>query len=163
MEHDAPAIFAALEHSAFAAAIRQSSWLYPLANVGHILALVAFASAVAVMDLRILGAFAGTVPAHVLRQARRAAILAFCGLAATGFMLFSAEASHIVVNPVFRLKAALVAAGLLNALAFEVVVRRAVAPLPAGAPMPRAARMSAALSLAIWIAVAACGRSIAYF
>ncbi len=120
MEHDAPAIFAALEHSAFAAAIRQSSWLYPLANVGHILALVAFASAVAVMDLRILGAFAGTVPAHVLRQARRAAILAFCGLAATGFMLFSAEASHIVVNPVFRLKAALVAALIFECSCYKV-------------------------------------------
>jgi hypothetical protein len=99
----------------------------------------------------------------VLAPARRAAGAAFGGLAATGFMLFAAEAGHLVLNPVLRLKAALVAAGLLNALVYEVVLRRAVEALPAGAPMPRSAAVGAALSLAIWIAVATCGRSIAYF
>ena len=43
MEHELPAIFIVLEQSAFAAAIRQSPLLYPLANVGHILALMIFA------------------------------------------------------------------------------------------------------------------------
>lgn len=163
MEHEAPAIFVALEQSGFAAAIRQWRWLYPIANVGHILSLVAFAGAIAVMDLRLLGAFAATAPARVLARARLVAFAAFCGLAVTGFMLFSAEAGHVVVNPVFRLKVLLVAAALLNALIYEIGARRAVAKLPPGVPLPRAARASAALSLVIWIAVAACGRSIAYF
>jgi hypothetical protein len=163
MEHDAPAIFVALEQSGFAAAIRQSRWLYPLANVGHILSLVAFASAVAVMDLRLLGAFAATAPGRVLARARLAAIAAFCGLAVTGSMLFAAEAGHLVLNPVLRLKAALVGAGLLNVVVYEIVARRAVETLPPGAPLPRAAGAAATLSLVIWIAVAACGRSIAYF
>jgi hypothetical protein len=161
--HHAPAIFVALEQSGFAATIRQSRWLYPVANVGHILSLVAFASAVAVMDLRLLGAFAATAPGRVLSRARRAAIAAFCGLAVTGFMLFSAEASHLVLNPVLRLKVALVAAGLLNVLIYEFVARRAVEALPPGTPLPRSAGAAAAFSLFIWIAVAACGRSIAYF
>jgi hypothetical protein len=163
MDHEAPAIFVALEQSGFAAAVRQSRWLYPFANVGHILSLVAFASAVAVMDLRLLGAFAATAPGRVLARARIAAVAAFCGLAVTGFMLFSAEASHLVLNPVLRLKFLLVAAALLNGLIYEIVARRAVEKLPPGAPLPRAAAVSAALSLTIWIAVAACGRSIAYF
>ncbi len=163
MEHSAPAIFVALEQSGFAAAIRQWRWLYPLANVGHILALVVFAGAVAVMDLRILGAFAATAPGRLLAGARRVAIVAFCGLAITGFMLFSAEAGHVVLNPVFRLKAVLVAAALANALIYEIAARRVVAKLSPGAPLPRAARASAALSIVIWMSVAACGRSIAYF
>jgi hypothetical protein len=163
MEHDAPAVFVALEHSAFAAAIRQSRWLYPFANVGHILSLIAFAGAVAVMDLRLLGAFAATAPGRVLKGARRAAVAAFCCLAATGFMLFSAEAGHLVLNPVLRLKFLLVAAGLVNVLVYEAMARRAVEVLPPGAPLPRSAGVAAALSLIIWIAVAACGRSIAYF
>jgi len=163
MEHQAPAIFVALEQSGFAAAIRQWRWLYPLANVGHILSLIAFASAVAVIDLRLLGAFAATAPGRVLARARMAAIAAFCGLAVTGFMLFSAEASHLVTNPVLRVKFLLVGAGLLNMLVYEIGARRAVASMPPGAPLPRAARVSAGLSLVIWIAVAACGRSIAYF
>jgi hypothetical protein len=163
MEHDAPAIFVALEQSGFAAAIRQSRWLYPFANVGHIVALVAFAGAVAVMDLRLLGAFAATAPGRVLARARIAAVAAFCGQALTGFMLFSAEASHLVSNPVLRLKFLLVAAGLLNVLIYEIVARRAVEKLPPGAPLPRSAGVAGALSLVIWITVAACGRSIAYF
>jgi hypothetical protein len=163
MDHEAPAIFVALEQSGFAAAIRQWRWLYPVANVGHILFLIAFASAVAIMDLRLLGAFAATAPGRVLSLARRAAIAAFCGMAVTGFMLFSAEASHLVGNPVLRLKFLLVAAGLLNVLVYEFVARRAVETLPPGAPLPRSAGAAAALSLVIWIAVAACGRSIAYF
>src|SRR5215475_10730435 len=127
MEHEAPALFVALEQSGFAATIRQSRWLYPVANVGHILSLVAFAGTVAVMDLRLLGAFAATAPGPVLARARIAAIAAFCGLAVTGSMLFSAEASHLVLNPVLRLKFLLVAAGLLNVLIYEIGARRAVA------------------------------------
>src|SRR5262249_41545082 len=133
MDHEAPAIFVALEQSGFAAAIRQSRWLYPFANVGHILFLIAFASAVAIMDLRLLGAFAATAPGRVLSLARRAAIAAFCGMAVTGFMLFSAEASHLVGNPVLRLKFILVAAGLLHVLVYEFVAPPPAATLPPAA------------------------------
>jgi len=163
MEHHAPEIFVALEQSGFAAAVRESPWLYPLANVGHIVALVVFAGAIAVMDLRLLGAFAAMAPGPLLRRARSVAVAAFCVQAATGFMLFAAEASHVVVNPVFQIKMALVVAGLANVLAFELVTRRKIAHLPAGAAMPAAGRIAGVLSLGVWIAVAACGRSIAYF
>jgi hypothetical protein len=64
---------------------------------------------------------------------------------------------------VFRLKVLLVGAGILNMMIYEIGARRPVAKLPPGAPLPRAARASAAISIVIWIAVAACGRSIAYF
>jgi len=163
MEHQAPAIFVALEQSGFAAAVRQSLWLYPLANVGHIVALVCFVSAVAVMDLRLIGAFAATAPARLIGRARRFAIGGFAALAATGSMLFSAEASHIVLNPVFQTKMALVAGGLVNIAIYELVTKRTVETLPPGAAMPRAARTAGYLSLGMWIVVAACGRSIAYF
>jgi Family of unknown function (DUF6644) len=163
MEHEAPAIFVALEHSSFAAAIRQSVILYPLANVGHIVALVCYAGALAIMDLRLIGAFAATAPAKVIRRARRVVIGAFCTLAATGFMLFSAEASHIVLNPVFQAKMALVATGLVNVAVYEFGARRTVEMLPPGAAMPTRARRAGFVSLGIWVIVAACGRSIAYF
>jgi hypothetical protein len=163
MEHAAPAVFQALEASGFGAAIRQSVWLYPLANVGHVLAVVSFFAAVAVMDVRLLGAFSGTAPGVVIRNARRAAVTAFGLLAATGAMLFTAEASHLALNPVFQIKAVLVALGLANVLGFELVFGRRVAGLPPGAVIPASARTSAAVSLALWLAVVACGRSIAYF
>jgi hypothetical protein len=163
MEHTAPAIFVALEQSGFAAGIRQSLWLYPAANVGHIVSLFCFAGAIAVMDLRMAGAFAATSPGHVLRSARRAAIAAFGGLAVTGFVLFAAEASHVAVNPVFQFKLALIAIGLINVAVFELYIAPKVKGLPPLASLPPAARSSGILSLATWLAVAACGRSIAYF
>lgn len=163
MEHEAPAIFVALEHSPFAAAIRQSVWIYPTANVGHIVALVVFAGAVAVMDLRLIGVFAATAPGRIIAGARRVALAALGVLAVTGFLLFSAEASHLAVNPVFQLKMAFVAAALVNVVIYEFGAKRAVEQLAPGVPMPAAARTAGLVSLAVWVLVAACGRSIAYF
>ena len=159
----APEIFVALEQSGFSASIRQSPWLYPAANVGHIIFLVLFAGALAIIDVRLLGGFAAIEPAPTLGRARRLAIAALAGMTLTGFVLFAAEAAHLARNPVFRLKLVLVGAGLINVAIYELCARRAVESLPAGAAMPAAARNAGFASITIWIAVAACGRSIAYF
>jgi len=162
MEHEAPAIFVALEASGVALAIRQSKWLYPLANIGHIVMLVCFAGAIAVMDVRLLGGLPETSPARVLARARGFAFVALIGMAITGAMLFLAEASHLVVNPVFLVKLALIGAGLANIAIYEFGAKRAVEALGPGVPMPLAAKTAGLLSLVIWLTVAACGRSIAY-
>jgi len=163
MTGEAPAIFVALEQSGLGAAIRQSTWLFPVANVGHILALAAFAGAIAIMDIRLLGGLAATEPRRVLMRARAAAIAAFILMVATGFILFTAEASHLILNPVFQIKLGLIAAGLVNLAIFEFGVKRSVVKLSPGVMMPVSAKAAGLASLAIWLAVAACGRSIAYF
>lgn len=163
MTDAAPAIFMAIEGSALGAAIRQSSVAYFAANVGHIVFLMIFAGAIAIMDLRLAGALANTSPAYVVRMARRAAVLAFLGLLLTGSVMFVAEASHIILNPVFLFKLGLIALGLLNVLAFETFTMPKIHDLPPLAPLPAAARRAGIASLAIWLAVAICGRSIAYF
>src|SRR5258706_767327 len=95
MTDAAPEIFVALEQSSFAAAVRQSLWLYPAANVGHIVALTFFAGAVAVMDVRLLGGLAATSPAFLLARARSFAVAALAGMAGHGCVRFSAEAGPI--------------------------------------------------------------------
>lgn len=160
---EAPQVLIALEQSGLGAAIRQSVWAYPAANVGHVVALTLFAGAVAVMDLRLLGAFSATPAAAIVRPARAAAMLGLLLMAASGFVLFAAEASHVAMNPVFQVKAGLIALGVLNAL---VIAGPAVAKMDGAGPdagVPARARFAAGLSLAIWIAVAASGRLIAYF
>jgi hypothetical protein len=163
MNDAAPAVFVALEASGLGAAIRQSSWAYMAANVGHIVSLMAFAGAIAVLDLRMMGAFAATSPGFVLRVARRGAIIAFVGLVVTGAMLFTAEASHVVLNRVFQIKLGLIALGLVNVVLFELLVAPRLTHLPPLAPLPRIARVIAVASLTIWFCVAASGRLIAYF
>lgn len=163
MTDAAPAIFVALEASALGAAIRQSSWAYMVANIGHVVALALFAGSIAVMDLRLAGAFAATSPGRVLHGARRAAIAAFALLVVTGLALFTAEASHVILNRAFQFKLGLIALGLLNVawVEFSVLPKlRDTLPLT---PLPRGARFAGIASMAIWLAVAICGRAIAYF
>jgi hypothetical protein len=159
----APAIFTALESSGVGQTIRQSSWMYMAANVGHIVSLVVFAGAIAVMDVRMTGALAATSPATVIGTARRVAMLGFLGLLLSGAVLFTAEASHVIMNTVFQVKLALIALGLINVLVFEFMTWPKIKDLPPLTPLPALARSSGIASLAIWIAVAAAGRTIAYF
>lgn len=163
MNEHAPQFLVALEGSGLGQAIRQSVWAYPAANVVHIVALAVFAGAIAVMDLRLLGAFSATAPADVVRPARRAAILALSVMALSGAVLFTAEASHISLNPVFLTKMGFVAIGVVNAALAGRVLGPVLAETPAGVALPARVRYAAGLSLAVWLSVAGLGRLIAYF
>lgn len=163
MSPEAPAFLIALEHSALGGAIRQSQWIYPAANVGHILALSLLAASVAVMDLRLLGAFRETVPAAVIVPARRMAMLALTLMLLTGLTLFTAEASHVAMNPVFQIKMGLIALAVLNALIVQRTLSAVLAKTPAMTPLPMRFRLAAVISLVLWFCVAAAGRLIAYF
>jgi hypothetical protein len=163
MTDAAPAVFVAIEGSGLAAAIRQSPYAYMLANVGHILSLMVFFGAVAVMDLRLAGFFEATSPGRLLQRARIVAILGFAGLVISGGMLFAAEASHVILNQVFQIKLILIALALMNIAWFEYAVAPRVRDLQPHMPLPGRARFIGIVSLAIWLAVAACGRLIAYF
>ena len=161
-ENPAPALLVALEQSGLGLAIRQSIWAYPAANISHVLALTVFAGAVAIMDLRLLGAFKETAPAHVIGPARKVAIGALAALILTGLVLFTAEASHLAMNPVFQIKLALIAFGLVNALLLHRALGGVLAATPALTPLPARFRIAAVVSLTIWFAVAGIGRFIAY-
>ncbi|MBX6425356.1 MAG: hypothetical protein IRZ09_05460 [Variibacter sp.] len=163
MDTAAPAAFQALEGSGFGAFIRQTVWMYPIANVTHVVAVVVFAGAVAVIDARLMGAFAGTAVSEVLHGGRRVAVAAFGAIALSGAILFSAEASHLALNPIFQTKVLLIGLALLNVLVFELAFAPRLREFPPRMPLPATARASAFVSLATWLAVAACGRGIAYF
>ncbi|HET9903570.1 MAG TPA: hypothetical protein VFQ27_07720 [Xanthobacteraceae bacterium] len=163
MNAAAPEIFQTLEASQFAAFVRQTVWLYPLANILHVAFVMIFAGALAAMDVRLMGGFAGSSVADVLRGGRKVAVEAFGGILVTGAILFSAEASHLALNPVFQTKMLLIGLAFLNILVFELAFARRVREHAPRMPMPMVARASGFASLATWLAVAVCGRSIAYF
>jgi hypothetical protein len=91
------------------------------------------------------------------------AVLALAAMVFTGLVLFTAEASHVAVNPVFQVKMGLIALGVLNVLIVQRTLASTLAKTPAMTPLPRRFRIAAALSLAIWFCVAAAGRFIAYY
>jgi len=162
MNSAAPDFLVALETSQIGALIRQSAWMYPTANVAHVVAIVLFAGAIAVMDVRLMGALSGSDPARVIRGARRAAVVALIAVLASGAVLFTAEASHVALNGVFQIKMALIAFGLVHALFIGNRAVRALDTLGPQAPMPGFARFAGGLSMLTWISVVGLGRYIAY-
>lgn len=150
------ALLAALQASALADAMRNSTFLYPLANVLHVLGALTFFAAVAAMDVRVLThAQPGGTRAFIGRV-RPVAIAGLAVQLVTGLMLLAPEATHIGHNPAFQVKAVAILLGLLNVLVLEIVIRRADI-------VTAAARASAVASLGLWLATAAAGRLIAYF
>ena len=152
-------VLAAIEASALAQTMRRSVWLYPVANVLHVLGIMTFFAAVAAMDvMAVRGSSTAGVRAFIIRI-RPIAMTLLVVQAMTGIMLFLPEARHIAHNAAFQAKLAAILLALLNILALEVALGHT---LPVAAP-PLAVRLAAVASLALWLAVAALGRLIAYF
>lgn len=161
MEHGGgPAWALALEQSAFAQLLRESLFLYPLANVLHVVAVATLLGAIAVFDLRMLGFGKGVPVAALARLALPVAGGALCLAVPTGAALFIAEAPAYLRNPVFLTKVALIVLAALNIVLFHGFLAKR---LRAAAEPPPLMRASAAASLSLWLAVLIAGRLIAYY
>jgi hypothetical protein len=157
----------AIEASGLGRAMREWLWLYPSIETVHIVGIGLLFGSIAMLDLRLLG-FSRDVPArrlaaHVLPWTAASFLL----IVPSGLMMFTAHASDFIDSPVFVLKMSLIMAAGANAAVFHAVVFRTADVWDASEmrklPPPPSARLSAALSLLIWIAVIACGRLLAYF
>lgn len=148
-----------IEASALAQSLRRSVWLYPVANVLHVLGAMSFFAAVAAMDVKALRSPHPAPLASFIARVRPVAILLLALLVTTGVLLLLPEASHIAHNAVFQVKLAVIGLALLNVLALQSALKRTT---PSGA-LHRAVRLTALASLVLWLTVAALGRLIAYF
>ena len=117
MEHSAgagPAWALALEHSSLGETLRQAMWLYPIANVLHVLAVVAMIGSILAFDLRLMGAAKALPIAGLARLLLPISAIGFVVAVITGSLLFIADATAVWNNPVFVYKLALIALGLVN-------------------------------------------------
>lgn len=109
------------------------------------------------LDLRIIG-YARGLPAEGLARALTPLALAgFTVMVGSGAVMFLADARALAGSSLFLTKLALIGLAGLNALAFRLKWRRVADEASA------LARLFAALSLCLWLAVAVLGRLIAYF
>ncbi len=151
-------VFDWLELSWIGTVIRESTWLFPVVEAGHLLGLAALGGAVLVVDLRLLGfGFKSRSARYVLDQARPWGVGAIVLMFATGVPLFLSEAVKCYFSSAFWLKMA----ALALALSFTFLVRDR--RLRSGRVVsPGLARALAAVSLALWSTVAAAGRWIGF-
>jgi hypothetical protein len=152
----------ALEHQPFALAIAESTWLFPIFETIHVLALTLVVGSVAMMDLRLLGI--GSRDRSVSELTRSVlpwtwaafAVAAICGL-----LLFSSKAATYYANVPFRIKMVCLALAAVNMLVFHFVTERNLAAWDTG-KTPPSARAAGVISLVLWVVIVATGRWIGF-
>jgi hypothetical protein len=161
VEHQPAApIFLALQESALGHAMRSSPALYPTVEILHIIGFVVLVGSILALDLRLLG-LGRAIPMQPMAQlllplSRFGFLLAI----SMGFLLFSADASHVVRNPAFQTKLLLITAALVNIVIAHVGPWRRVALW--GTEASGGAKVTALVSLLLWLGVVCAGRLIAY-
>ena len=162
MEHQPPpALFLALQESALGQVMRSSPFLYPAAEILHILGFVVLVGSILALDLRLLGLGRGIAIQPMAQLLLPLSRVGFVVAISMGFLLFSADAAHVVRNPAFLAKLLLIAAALINiAIAHLGPWRRA--PLWHG-DASAGAKATGLASLLLWIGAVCAGRLIAYF
>lgn len=153
-----------VEELAAVSALRNSTFLYPLVNAGHILGVSILVGGIVPLDLRLLGLWRH-YPVMVFVDVLRVTAAIGLGLAVVcGALLFATAAVDYAGSPLFQAKILLVLLGVLNALILGRVLRRQnIQTLPMEARMPSKVRAGAALSLMVWISVLVLGRLLGYF
>jgi hypothetical protein len=152
----------AIEMSALGVAMRQSLWLYPIVEIVHLTGIALLVGSIAMLDLRLLG-LSNSVPvrrlaSHILPWTAASFLL----IVPSGLAMFVSHAGEFIASPVFVLKICLIFAAGVNAAVFHAGVFRSASDWDVNRAPPAAARIAAALSLALWVSVIACGRLLAY-
>jgi Family of unknown function (DUF6644) len=152
-----------LEKTPLGSAIRQSPWLFSGLVAVHTLGIILTAGTISLVDLRLLGIGLRREPvSNVLAQILPWTWTGFVLMFTTGALLFCSEAVMVFNSVSFRIKMALILLAGLNALIFHKTVYRGAPAWKLEAATPSRARLSALLSLTLWIGIVSAGRAIAY-
>lgn len=136
--------------------LQRSGTAYLFVNAAHILGIGVLLGAILPLDLRLLGCFR-RVPVEVIGPFLVRVAATGLGLAAlTGLWLFSVKPAEYVENTAFRWKLLLLVVALVN-----VAFQHYASQLQGSSPS-LATRVSAALSVTLWLAVLVAGRWIGF-
>ena len=148
--------FVALAHSSLGQFMQNSRWGFAAVEAIHLLALTLLGGSVLVLDLRLLGLILRRESPRTLnRDLSRILLGSLAILVLTGVALVSEEALKCYYNAAFRWKMALLAAAVLF---YFTLYRRVVLTLGSAATL--ASRITAVVSLSLWLGVGVAGRAI---
>jgi putative copper export protein len=139
-------------------AIRDNSWVVPVVQSIHIIAITVVVGCALVTELRIVGVVAPDESMQVVVQRYLPWMWrALAVLLATGLVMIIGEPERTLSNVTFWIKMALVLTGVLASLRLRKPLLRPAEPTDK-AP----AKVLAWTLLVLWVAVIFCGRWIAY-
>jgi len=144
-------------------ALHESLYMYPLVESTHVLALTLFVGLAVMLDLRLLGLTLKNVPvSEMLDRVLPWTKVGFVIMIVTGALLFYAIPVRNYQNVFFRVKVIMLLLAGLNVWIFHWRVERRVADWDLDPVPPKAARVAAVISIALWAAIIVAGRMIAY-
>lgn len=152
---------ASLENSGFAIWVRESPsiWAYPSILFLHTIGLGFLVGTSMAIDLRILG-FARRLPLAPMEGFFPVMWIGFWLNAASGAALVIADATTMLINPVFYVKMAFIVLSLLSVRLIRSQVFQD--PLFEKRPVQTTAKLLAAASLVFWMGAITAGRLTAY-
>ncbi len=147
----------ALEQAAPIAALRESTFAFPLVNALHIIGIALLFGAIVALDLRLLGwrREAGS-PEALTRLLQPVAIGGLLIAVPAGLLMFATDARAYAASSLFQAKLILVILGIGNALWLRAAERR-------GSASQSRAAFAAALSIPLWLGAILFGRLVGYF
>jgi hypothetical protein len=152
-----------LETTSLATQIRESLFLFPLAEAIHVIGLALVFGTILVLDLRLLGIASSERPfGKVANDILRCTWAAFALTAITGALMFITNADVYFHNTYFRVKMLLLVLSAVNMAAFEVTARKTVQQWDTAKSAPRSGRVVATVSLVLWISIIFTGRLIGF-
>ena len=113
-------------------------------------------------DLRILGWNKDLAVSRLHRALLPWVWAGFTLNAASGILMFASDAAEFAANTALRAKMALLVLAGLNAIYFQARIAPGVNAWDRETIAPAKARISAAASIALWLAIITAGRMIAY-
>ena len=139
--------------------MRASSWLFPVIESVHLLALAVIGGSVLAVNLSLLGLGLGRRSAAQLwHDTWPWFVGSLATMLATGFLLFTSEAVKLYYHDAFWVKMS----ALLAALLFTAIAQRPTALADPERMTPWRSRAVGFLSLLLWFVVGAAGRWIGF-
>lgn len=152
-----------LQDTPFGASLRESIWAFPIVEGTHLLAISVAVGTLLVLDLRLAGLlFAREPVSGVTAAILPVSAWGFAVTFATGVLLFWCQAAKAWGSVYFRIKLALLLLAGINALIFELTLRRRLAEWDRDAVPPFRARLAGILGIFLWVGVICAGRTMAY-
>ena len=149
--------------SSLATSLKLSRYAFPIIEGVHLLGLAFSVGLLMLIDLRLMGLFLRSESAgQVLRQLRPLAIGGFVVTFATGFVLFAASASELIVSKVFLFKLVVLALAGINAVLFEFKLGRHRSGWANSGRLPWGVKAAGWTSFVLWSAAVISGRMIPY-
>jgi len=137
-------------------------WTWPISESLHFCGLALMVGTVGTFDLRLLGLVKGLSPA-ALHRSIRFGLAGFGVSAITGSLFIFGQPDQYFYNDAFKVKVVCLMLLGINVGAFYTLEARGVLALGPGGDAPARAKVMAAVSLTLLVAIMCAGRMLTFF